>query len=61
MHECPNCGQACDCIGDDTWDDTEAEECQCECEWLEDNEDGWDDDNEDEYDASDWRELGGEG
>ena len=22
MHECPNCGQACDCIGDDTWDDS---------------------------------------
>jgi hypothetical protein len=42
MHECPNCGQACDCIGDDTWDDTEAAECECQCEWLEDNmAEGW--------------------
>lgn len=31
MHECPNCGQACDCIGDDTWSDTEALECRCDC------------------------------
>ena len=35
MHECPNCGQACDCIGDDTWDDTEAAECECDC-WQDD-------------------------
>jgi len=39
MHECPGCGQACDCIGDDTWDDTEAWHCQCTCEWLRDNTD----------------------
>jgi hypothetical protein len=32
MHECPKCGQACKCLGDDTWDDTEADECQCACE-----------------------------
>ena len=41
MHECPNCGQACDCIGDDTWDDSEAEFCEHECE---------DDCDEDDYD-----------
>lgn len=23
MHECPECGQACDCDGDDTWMDTD--------------------------------------
>ena len=43
MHECPRCGQACDCIGDDLWNDLEAEFCECECEWLEDNVDGDDD------------------
>jgi hypothetical protein len=37
MHACPNCGQACDCTGDDTWDDTEEADCQCDCSWLEDN------------------------
>ena len=37
MHECPNCGQACDCIGDDTWNDLESLECECDCEWARDN------------------------
>lgn len=48
MHECPNCGQACDCIGDDTWDCLESLGCTCDCKWLEDNMegDGWDDDYE---------------
>jgi hypothetical protein len=32
MHECPNCGQACDCIGDDTWMDSESLYCQHDCE-----------------------------
>lgn len=41
MHECPNCGQACDCVGDDTWNDMEAEECQCDCEWAEENIEGF--------------------
>ena len=35
MHVCPNCGQACDCIGDDTWDDTEAAHCEHDCECFE--------------------------
>jgi hypothetical protein len=32
MHECPNCGQACDCCGDDTWDDTESLMCEHDCD-----------------------------
>ena len=44
MHECPICGQACDCIGDDTWDDTEAYECEHDCE--DDEEETWFDDEE---------------
>jgi hypothetical protein len=31
MHECPNCGQACDCDNDDLWDQTAASFCVCEC------------------------------
>lgn len=31
MHECPNCGQACDCDGDDVWRDPPAD-CQCGCD-----------------------------
>ncbi len=50
MHECPNCGQACDCIGDDTWDDSEAAYCQCDCEFLEDNLESDRDCDEDDYD-----------
>lgn len=37
MHECPNCGLACDCIGDDTWNDAEAEFCTHDCEDLDDD------------------------
>ena len=39
MHSCPNCGQACDCIGDDLWNELEAAHCQCQCEF--DDEDYW--------------------
>ena len=45
MHECPECGQACDCDGEDTWhewDSPEAMECDCGC-WL-------DEEESDEYD-----------
>lgn len=45
MHECPYCGQACDCIGDDTWCDAEAEFCQCDC--VDEDEDNW-------YGDEDW-------
>jgi hypothetical protein len=32
-HECPDCGQACYCDGDDTWMDLWATggECSCAC------------------------------
>lgn len=46
MHECPECGQACDCLGDDTWDATESIECMHVCSddgdddfWFEELED----------------------
>lgn len=47
MHECPNCGQACDCCGDDLWNDLEAEHCECDC-WEEDEWFGMDDSYDDE-------------
>ena len=30
MHECPNCGQVCDCDGEDTWFDN-VDDCACDC------------------------------
>ena len=30
MHECPDCGQACDCDGDDLWRSAPTH-CLCEC------------------------------
>lgn len=41
MHECPWCGQACDCDGEDTWVDTL--DCTHLCE--EEDEEGFDDDD----------------
>ena len=46
MHECPECGQACDCDGEDTWhewDSGEAEDCECDHE-------GFSADGDDDYD-----------
>lgn len=31
MHECPDCGQACDCDGEDTWFEA-PDDCTHECE-----------------------------
>lgn len=31
-HECPDCGQACYCDGDDTWMDSGSEACEHGCE-----------------------------
>ena len=45
MHECPRCGQACDCIGDDLWNVAEAEFCECDCE----DEDFCDFDGDDDF------------
>lgn len=47
MHECPECGQACDCCGDDTWDNSEAACCEHECD------DEYDEDEYDGFDADD--------
>jgi len=32
MHECPECGQACDCDGEDVWNEYAGLECVHECE-----------------------------
>jgi hypothetical protein len=32
MHECPACGYACDCDGEDTWMDSAALDCACPCD-----------------------------
>lgn len=31
MHSCPECDQACDCDGEDTWIDSNAEACTHDC------------------------------
>jgi len=31
MHECPTCGQACDCDGDDLWRSAPMD-CECACD-----------------------------
>lgn len=31
MHSCPDCDQACDCDGDDTWFD-DVDECCHDCD-----------------------------
>jgi hypothetical protein len=46
MHECPVCGLACDCDGEDTWFDS-IECCEHDCGPDED-EDDWRPDEEDE-------------
>lgn len=43
MHECPGCGMACDCDGEDTWFDWPFNShCTCQCEEF----DGMDDEVE---------------
>jgi hypothetical protein len=41
MHDCPDCGSACDCDGEDTWIDAHSDECVHECEPEPDDE-AWD-------------------
>jgi hypothetical protein len=43
MHSCPDCGQACDCDGEDTWIDSNEDECVHNCALDIDDEDGCDD------------------
>ena len=42
MHECPDCGQACDCDSDDLWRDAPID-CECACEDFMDEYDEWND------------------
>lgn len=41
MHECPECGMACDCDGEDLWNDAAAKNCTHECEDDEEYEEGF--------------------
>jgi hypothetical protein len=51
MHECPDCGQVCDCDGEDIWNDAAANECEHGCDEQEGDDDDWDDPEEgDEWD-----------
>jgi hypothetical protein len=42
MHDCHDCGQACDCDGDDVWR-TAPPDCHCDCY-----------DAPDDYDPTEW-------
>ena len=42
MHECPDCGLACDCDGEDLWNDEAARECDHGCDGR-DEDDAWED------------------
>jgi hypothetical protein len=54
MHECPDCGQACDCDGEDTWFSIiDPEDCECPC--LDEEEEDCDDD----YDGMDGDHVSG--
>jgi hypothetical protein len=37
MHDCPECGMACDCDGEDTWLNAPPD-CQCDCRDFDDDE-----------------------
>lgn len=43
MHECPDCGQACCCDGEDTWFENNLDCTHCS-EEIEDDEEGGDED-----------------
>jgi len=32
MHDCPECGQPCDCDNEDIWNDAASEDCVHGCE-----------------------------
>lgn len=40
MHECPGCGQACDCDGEDIWNDAASRACGHDCADGESEDDG---------------------
>ena len=37
MHECPDCGQVCDCDGENVWSDAGAADCRCVCAEYDDD------------------------
>jgi hypothetical protein len=39
VHDCPCCGQACDCDEDDLWNDAASATCTCPCETAEERDD----------------------
>ena len=43
MHECPICGQICDCDGDDFFHDKSPQYCACDCEEQAERWDGMED------------------
>lgn len=51
MHECPNCGMACDCDVDDLWNGDFEGVCHCDCE---DEDDIEDIDGDTYLDGSEW-------
>lgn len=46
MHDCPDCGYACDCDIEDTWWDEAPDDCSHECDDFDDFDDYPDDYNE---------------
>lgn len=52
MHECPECGQACDCDGEDTWMDY-VTDCvhECDPDYDDEEERDWDEEWNEEDDA----------
>jgi len=47
MHECPECGSACSCDMEDTWNDLAADDCMHDCE---ESGRGWDDEGDEDED-----------
>jgi hypothetical protein len=48
MHDCPQCGWACDCDGDDIWNDAAAQECCHVCDDEDHDDDGFPFDEDDD-------------
>jgi len=44
MHDCLDCGMACDCDCDDTWFDEAPDDCSHQCD--DEDFDDWSDDDE---------------
>ena len=46
MHECPDCGQACSCDIEDTWNEAAADDCVHDCDGYDDEDGEWAEDEE---------------